>query len=113
MTEKKVEDHVIMLKNVRIAFPHIFQMASVNPGDKPAFSGSFIMPPDHPDVAIVRKGITEVALAKWGDEATDILRALIAGDKVCLHDGNIKAQYDGYAGNLFVSARSPAGLPSL
>lgn len=108
MTEKKVEDHVIMLKNVRIAFPAIFTATQVNGEGKPAFSASFLMPPEHPDVETVRTGITNVAIAKWGDEATDILRALIAGDKVCLHDGDLKAQYDGFLGNLFISARSPA-----
>ena len=108
MSEKKVEDHVIMLKNVRIAFPAIFTATQVNGEGKPAFSASFLMPPEHPDVADIRATITAVANAKWGDQATEILRALIAGDKVCLHNGDAKAQYDGFPGNLFVSARSPA-----
>ena len=104
---KKTEDHVIMLPNVRVAFPNFWVATAVKEGDKKAFSGSFIMPPDHPIVAVVRAGITAVAIAKWGEGATDILRALIAGDKVCLHNGDLKAQYDGFAGNLYVSARSP------
>ena len=108
MTEKKVEDHVIMLANVRLAFPSIFQMSSVKPGDKPAFSASFLMPPDHPAILIVQQAITMVANTKWGDQAAEILRALIAGDRVCLHNGDSKSQFDGYAGNMFVSARSPS-----
>lgn len=108
MTEKKVEDHVIMLLNVRMAFPSIFQPSQVNGQGKPAFSGSFIMPPDHPIIPVVQRGIQEVALAKWGVNTAEILPILIAGDKVCLHNGNTKAQYDGYAGNMFVSSRSPS-----
>lgn len=104
---KKTEDHVLMLTNVRAAFPHYFVATAMKEGDKKAFSGSFIMPPDHPIVADIRAAITAVAIAKWGERATDILKALIAGDKVCLHNGDLKAQFDGYAGNLFVSARSP------
>ena len=108
MTEKKTEDHVIMLKNVRAAFPHYFTPSQVKGEGKAAFSGSFIMPPDHPDVITVQQGIAKVANAKWGDKGQEILKALIAGDKVCLHNGNTKADLTGYTGNLFVSARSPS-----
>ncbi len=104
---KKGADHVIMLNDVRVAFPQLWTPAQVNGEGKPAFSASFLMAPTHPAVAAVRAGITLVAQAKWGDKAQEILRALIAGDKVCLHNGDTKAQYDGYAGNLFVSSRSP------
>ena len=102
---KKTEDHVLMLTNVRVAFPNFWTATKMKEKDKAAFSGSFIMPPDHLDVAKIRAAITEVAVAKWGEQATDILRALIAGDKVCLHNGDLKAQFDGFAGNLYVSAR--------
>lgn len=107
MSEKKVEDHVIMLKNVRLAFPQIFKATQVNGEGTPAFSGSFLMPPDHPDVLNIQRAIAKVANAKWGEKGPEILKALIAGDKVCLHNGDAKSNYDGFVGNLFVSARSP------
>jgi len=107
MSEKKVEDHVIMLPNVRMAFPQIFTPSQVNNEGKPAFSASFLFPPTHPVVAIIQAAITKVANAKWGEKGPEILKALIAGDKVCLHNGDSKSQYDGFVGNLFVSARSP------
>lgn len=103
---KKTKDHVIMLTNVRAAFPNYWVATKMKEKDKAAFSGSFIMPPDHPDVVKIRIAISEVAAAKWGDAATDILKALIAGDKVCLHNGDLKAQYDGFAGNFYISTRS-------
>lgn len=102
---QKTEDHVLMLTNVRAAFPNYWVATKMKEKDKAAFSGSFLMPPDHPVVAEVRAAITAVAIAKWGEQATDILKALIAGDKVCLHNGDLKAQFDGFAGNLYVSAR--------
>ncbi|KKK82969.1 hypothetical protein LCGC14_2798080 [marine sediment metagenome] len=107
MSEKKVEDHVIMLPNVRMAFPQIFTPSQVNNEGKPAFSASFLFPPIHPVVVIIQAAITKVANAKWGEKGPEILKALIAGDKVCLHNGDSKSQYDGFVGNLFVSARSP------
>lgn len=103
---KKTEDFVLMLTNVRVAFPNFWVATKMNPTDKAAFSGSFIMPPEHPDIPKIQAAITAVAVAKWGDQATEILKVLIAGDKVCLHNGNLKSQYDGYAGNFFVSSRS-------
>lgn len=107
MAEQKQQDNVIMLNGVRAAFLHIFKATQVNGEGKAAFSGSFIMPLDHPDVAILRQAITEVAREKWADKADEILRGLIAADKVCLHNGDTKSQYDGFAGNMFVSSRSP------
>ena len=104
MTKQK--DFIIMLGNVRMAFPVLFTATRVNEEGKKAFSASFLMPPDHPVVAKIKAGIKAVAEAKWGDNASEILRALIAGDKVCLHNGDAKSNYDGYAGNLYVSARS-------
>ena len=108
MSEQKTQDNVIMLSNVRGAFLSIFEPSQVAGEGKPAFSGAFIMPPDHPDIKKVRAAIQAVAHAKWGEKAPDILKALIAGDKVCLHNGDLKSNYDGFAGNQYVSARSPA-----
>ncbi|KKL50393.1 hypothetical protein LCGC14_2305930 [marine sediment metagenome] len=102
---KKTEDFVLMLMNMRVAFPNFWVATKMKPTDKAAFSGSFIMPLEHPQIPEIRAAITAVAVAKWGDQANEILKVLIAGDKVCLHNGDLKAQYDGFAGNLYVSAR--------
>ncbi len=104
MTTKQ-EDFVIMLSNVRVAFPHFWTAQQVNGQGKAAYSGNFIMPPDHPDVARIREAITAAANAKWKEKAPAQLAALIAADKVCLHSGELKAQYEGFTGNLFLSAR--------
>lgn len=96
----------VQLKDVRLAFPQLFEAKTVNGEGKPAFSGSFLLAHDHPSAAEINKAIEAVAKDKWGAKAPEVLRALRAQDKVCLHDGDAKADYDGYAGNLFVSARS-------
>lgn len=108
MSVEKGKDIRIKLTNVRLAFPELFVPKQVEEGKgKAAFSASFLLPPDHPDIPKIKAGIKQTAVAKWGEEAQDILSGLIAGDKVCLHNGNTKSQYDGFKGNMFVSARSP------
>jgi hypothetical protein len=107
MTEKKGEDNIIMLSNVRLAFPQLFTATQVNGEGKAAFSASFLLTLDHPDVAKLKAAIAATAQAKWGAKTGEILQALVAGDKVCLHNGDTKSNLEGYAGNLFVSARGP------
>ncbi len=107
MSEKKTEDSIFMLSNVRIAFPELWVAKQVNNEGKAAFSAAFLMPPDHPDVAKLKVAIAAVAKAKWADKAGEILTTLVAADKIFLHNGDAKPNLEGYPGNLFVSARGP------
>lgn len=107
MTDKKQEDHILMLCNVRVAFPQFFEAKQVNGEGKAAFSGTFLLTPDHPDIPKIKAAIAQVAKEKWGAKASEYLTALVAADKVCLHNGDTKNQYEGFAGNFFVTARSP------
>ena len=104
-----MSDRELMLKNVRLAFADaLFEAKAGGDGQgKPAFSCTFIMPKDHPSVASIKAAMKAAAEDKWGAKAPDILKALIAGGKVCLRNGEEKAQYEGFDGNLYVSARSP------
>lgn len=109
MTEdKKKNPNVIRLENVRLAFPQLFEAAQVQGEGKPAFSASFLLNPKVNANLIKKvKEISErVAKEKWKDKAPAVLKALDAADKMCLHDGNLKAEYDGYADNFFISARN-------
>ena len=101
----KQEDVLILLTDVRLAFPALWVPEQVGGKGKPAFSGNFLMAPVHPSLILVRDGIKKVALAKWGAQARDVLTQLVAADRVCLHNGDAKANYDGFAGKRFVSAR--------
>lgn len=95
----------VILRNVRLAFPAIFEPKSVA-GEEPAFSASFIMAPDHPSIADINAAIEAVARDKWGAKAAETLKALRAKGNVCLHNGDEKANYDGFDGNMYVSTRS-------
>lgn len=105
MTEQKQQDTIVRLDDSRIAFPALFVAEQVGGQGKPAFSATFLLTPEHPAIALVKEAIKKVAVDKWGDEAGAVLQQLVAGDRVCLRNGNTKANYDGFAGNMFVAAR--------
>jgi Protein of unknown function (DUF2815) len=98
----------VKLNNVRLAFPALFEPKTVNGEGEPRFSAAFIFPPDHPCVKEIEAAIAQVAKEKWGPKADSILKSLRTGLKVCLHNGDEKAEYEGYPGNMFVSASNKA-----
>lgn len=96
----------VKLANVRLAFPQLFEAKTVNGEGEPAFSASFLFPPDHPARKQVDDAVTKVAKEKWGAKADQILAAMRKADKTCLHDGNAKAEYAGFPDNYYVSSRN-------
>jgi len=96
----------IKLSNVRLAFPVLFEAKTVNGEGKPAFSASFLLDPSDTQAKVLNQAIEQVAKEKWGAKADVILKQMRAQDKTALHDGDLKANYDGFPGNLYVSARS-------
>lgn len=96
---------IIQLKKVRLSFPELFEAKAVNGQGAPAYSASFILPTDHPQVKEIKAAMKAVAKEKWGAKADAIYAAAEKGDKLGLHDGDTK-EYDGYAGNLYISARN-------
>lgn len=102
------ETNVLKLNNVRVAFPTFFEpKINTNESGKTTskYSGAFIFPKDHPQVKQIEAAIVAVATAKWGPEkAPTVLKSLKAANKICVYDGDSKADYAGYAGNLFINA---------
>lgn len=97
----------IKLSNVRLAFPQLFEAKTVNGEGKPAFSANFLIDPADPQVKSIHAAIESVAKEKWGAKADAILKQMRAADKTALHSGDLKSNYDGFPGNLFISARNP------
>ena len=97
----------IKLTNVRLSFAQLFEAKTVNGEGKPAFSATFLINPHDPQVKMINEAIDEVAKEKWGAKADANLKIMRTADKVCLHNGDLKANYDGFEGMLFVSARNP------
>ena len=97
----------LKLKNVRLAFPQLFEAKTVNGEGKPAFSACFLLDPADPQIKDIQAAIETVAREKWGAKADAVLKQMRASDKTCLHDGDLKSTYDGFSGNLYISSRSP------
>lgn len=96
----------LKLKNVRLSFPDLFKASKVNEADKPAFQATFLLPPDHPQIAEIKQAMIAVAKEKWKDKAQEIYKGLSATDKLCLHNGDGKPNLEGYPNNHYIKARN-------
>lgn len=101
----------ILLKDVRLAFPNLFEATTVAGEGKPRYSATLLFPAEHAQHEQIRKIIEAVAREKWKDKAQALLTGLYKTGKVALHDGDEKAQYDGFPGNFFVAAASQENAP--
>ena len=96
----------ILLRDWRLAFPNIWKASPPRGGGEEAFSASFIAPPTHKQVNEVDAALASVANEKWGVKGPAVLKALLAAGKTCLHNGDDKGEYEGFPGNIYISARS-------
>ena len=95
----------VVIKNVRIAFPNIWEPKSYNGQGKPRCNALFIIEKDNAEALKgVKEAILAVAKEEWKEKAETMLSTLKAKGDLCLHDGAEKADYDGFEGNMFVSA---------
>lgn len=93
------------LNNVRINYPNLFEAKQAATGQGEAkFSAAFIFGKDHPQFAAIQKAIVDSATEKWGAKTNDVLASLKATDKLAMHDGDAKADKEGYKGNYFINA---------
>ena len=97
---------IVKLNNVRLCFPQLFEAKTVNGEGKPAFSAAFLIDPKDPQLEVLNKAIEAVAKEKWGAKSDAMLKTIRAADKTCLHSGDLKANYDGFEGMMYVSARN-------
>lgn len=97
------------LNNVRVAFPKFWEPSQFNGQGAYRCGGQFIIPPDHPQLPMLREAIKAAATAKWSAKAADKIRQAELNNKVCLRSGDAKADYDGFAGNFVLSANCKGG----
>lgn len=96
----------VKLTNVILAFPHVFELDRFE-----RFSATALVERGGDNVKKMRSAIEEVAKEKWGKKAPSILKQLNATDKLCLRDGDAKADYAGFEGRMFVAASEPNVRP--
>ena len=96
----------LRLNNVRLAFPNIFE-PQVSEDGKASYGATVLLDPNDPQVKAINATIDAVAKEKWTSKADVMLKQIRAADKTALHNGDTKAQYAGFEGTMFVSARNP------
>lgn len=94
----------ILLKDVRLAFPNLFQAVQVQGQGDLKFGGTLILAADHPQIAEIQAKMKAVAKEKWAAKADATFKMIEKQDRLALHDGDMKPNYDGFAGNFFISA---------
>ena len=102
-----LQPNQMIIKNARIAFPDLFKAVEYEAGDgKPRYGAQLLLPKDDPQIAIIW-GIAEKLFKEQfpkGKEAEIYLNAGKGAPKSrCINDGDTKV-YDGYAGNMFITA---------
>lgn len=93
------------LNDARAAFLNVFKPQSINGGD-PRYGASLLIAPTHAQVKAVKAEMKRVAVEKWGAKADKIYAALEAQNKLALHDGDTKSDYDGFEGMLYIAANN-------
>jgi hypothetical protein len=106
----------VILKNVRLSFPSIFEMSSIGDGE-PAYSAKFIIEPDSENAKLLKAAVEAVAKDKWKEKAAGVLQTLKEDKKVAYVEGPYKNKngepYDGYEGMFNLSARSSDVKPTV
>lgn len=96
---------------VRLAFPALYEPKTDPDTGRKSFGAALIIGQDHPQIAEINRCMDAVGAAKWADKWGITKKGLEKQDRMALHDGDTKAKYDGYEGNLFVNANSNESAP--
>lgn len=88
---EKPKNPKIRLENVRLSFPSLFKPTAMK-GGKPKYSATLLLDKKQHAAALksLEKMIERATLDKFGKKMT------FKTDNVCLHDGNEKAEKEGY-----------------
>jgi hypothetical protein len=97
---------IVKIRDARLAFPNLFKPRPGEDGGKAKYGALFIMDPSNPAVKEIEKISLAVAKEKWPKTWEAIVKGLKAQDKMCIHDGATKSQYNGFPDNMFISANS-------
>ena len=106
----KVNEVTLWIKNARLGFPALLQPKSVQGGEA-KYSANFILAPDAEEWKEMYEMVTAMAVAKWGDNAANILNMIKADKRLrCYGAGSEKISqkdasiYDGFDGKVYISA---------
>jgi hypothetical protein len=101
----------IIIKDVRLSYPTLFQAKEFKAGDgKPRWSAAFIIEPGSDNDNHIKAAIESEAKAVWGAKAPAILKT-VAGqsNKYCYNDGSTKANEE-YQGKMVLATHRSTKL---
>lgn len=106
---------IVFLSNVRLSFPHLTepQVNRNDPSKPPTYNADLILSESHPDWIKFTQRYATLAQEKFKENAQAVMQ-MIQNDRKsrCFGNGAEKVNtktfqvYSGYAGNLFISAKS-------
>lgn len=115
MSEKKpAREGVVVLKDVRLSFPHIFEPSASIEGGPKKFRAAFLIDPEtasgKANIKKVEAAMEKAGIGVWKTkEKADKIRSKLASDRSGLRDGDDCTNkegdvYDGYEGMKVISA---------
>lgn len=107
MTDKKSDS--ILVKKVRLSYPHLDQKYAGEEGQKPRYSATFLVSKkDEDTVKQVKRAIEDALIKKFGTK-----EKVPKGFKKCLRDGDAEdCSREEYAGHWYFSAADAVRRPS-
>lgn len=100
-------DGVITLKNVRLAFPDLWVPTAFQEGQQKKYGATFLIKKDDPQIKVINHTIRQIAKEKWKAKAENVLNSIKGSNQTfCFHDGDNKADLDGYAGHYYLTAKN-------
>jgi len=98
----------IKLKNVRLAFPDLFEAVEYEVGDgKPRYNATFLIEPGSANDKEIRAAQLAAVEEKYPGKGAAKLKAFAEDGATCYINGDRK-EYDGYAGNWALSSHRQA-----
>lgn len=90
--EKRVDNHVVKLKNVRLSYPKLAKAEEYQKGDgKPRFSAAFLIEAGSETYTAVENAIKQAAKDRWPKDWEKRLKALRGNsNKFCWIDGDLR-----------------------
>lgn len=102
----------MMLTNVRLSFPGLFEATAFKPGDEPKYKATLLIEKDSPQAKAVEAKLLAVLKEKYPAKAANILASIRSNpNKCCWQDGegaDGTPKYDGYEGMMALTAKNKA-----
>lgn len=100
----------MMLSNVRLSFPGLFEATAFKPGDEPKFKATLLVEKGSAQAKAIEAKMLAVLKEKYPQKAVNILASIRSNpNKCCWQDGegaDGTPKYDGYEGMMALTAKN-------